>query len=205
LRLINEFYDEHTALAPDVGWFRECALPLFASPMLPLFHEELEKLREVVCDSCVETLQLTVAFLLRFWPVTGAQKVVCFLQSLEAAVAQMHPPAVSPMARHIFGILARAIQSDHHLVSASALHLLAKVHFWEAFGARDALVRIVAGAVADAKRSWCEQVRAEAAAALETVTAFAAQGHDAPAPANWDDIANSASRAWPDVPADLTV
>jgi NAD(P)H-hydrate repair Nnr-like enzyme with NAD(P)H-hydrate dehydratase domain len=81
----------------------------------------------------------------------------------------------------------------------SALHFLAKVQFWEAFGTRDVLVSIVASAVANAMKSWSEQVREEAAAAMRTLTAFAAQGQAARAPANWEDIANSASQAWPDI------
>jgi hypothetical protein len=199
LRLIDEFYDLEPSLAPDVPWFRDFALPLFASPMLPVFHQELERLREILCDTCRETLELTVAFLLRFWPLTATQKVTCFLQSLEAAVAQMQSPAVCPMARQIFGILARTIGSDHNLVSVSALHLLAKVQFWEAFGTRDVLVSIVTSAVAHAMKSWSEQVRGEAAAAMKTLTAFAAHGQAARAPANWEDIANSASQAWLDI------
>jgi hypothetical protein len=135
LQFAAAFYRANPASLPDFRWFTSVLLPLFASPLLAMFHGPLEQLCVLFNGYFDDAALATVQYLLRHWPVTHFPKVELFLESAARAAAARREDLRRRIARPLFARIAEVLGSGHFWAAGAALRLLGDDRFLGLFAA----------------------------------------------------------------------
>ena len=171
LRWLVVMHTRDLSISPDAEVFKKAIMPLFRSPYLPMFMNQLDQLAGVFYGYFDELPELVIEYMFKHWPMTDSNKGSCYMHHIKTLVSAMGAEALQRVTVQLFGEIVKAIESPNtNFVALSALELLADRAFVSLFS--ETAVDILPGvyhSIQTHMSGWDGDLSKNASLALEVI------------------------------------